>query len=108
MQRAVLNIDGPREVEAAGELGYPSASGLGRRRAVLPVGSVKRFGFDVVVRQKRRSAGDTRGNRRDNSGMTKVSGDQPFEFGDELPHAVGRKTQREQFDGDHAIEHLRG
>ena len=103
MQRAVLNIDGPRKVEAAGELGYHEASGLGRRRAVLSDGGVKRFGFDVFVSQKRRTAGDTGSNRRDNSRMAEIGCDEPLELGHQAPDAIGREIQLKELDSEHAI-----
>ena len=103
MQRAVLDVHRGGKIEAAGKLGDHAARRVGGGRPVFPEGAVERFRLDVLVREKRRRAGDTGGNRRDDARMTEVSRDQPLEVGHQLPRAIGRKVRRKQLDGQNAV-----
>ena len=64
-----------------------------RRRAALADHDVERLRRDVVLREIRGDAFDTRGPRRGNDGMVEFRRDQLFEFADELVHALGRQDR---------------
>ena len=73
------------------------------RQGAVSERDVERLGGEVVEGKIRVHALDAGGYRRDDGRMRYGGRDEPFEFGDELMHALGWQVELEKFDGDKPI-----
>ena len=100
MENAVIDSDGRREVERAGQLRGQAERVGGPHRSVLSDRDVERLGDDVVLRKIRGHAVYPGRDRCHNRRMRQRGRNQPFEFSDQLVNALGREVELKQLDGD--------
>ncbi len=91
------------EVDRGGQLRRDTQCVGGGRRPVFPDDKVHRFGCDVVLREKRRHAGDAGRQRRSHRRMRQLRGDESFESRDELMNFFRREIEVEELHRDQAL-----
>jgi len=103
MKRPVSDVHRGREVERSCDL-CRHANGLGgHRRAVIPDKDVNRLGDDEVLCEIRGDAADARGEGRRDARMREVGVNQRLQLSHQPAHAIGRKIELEELDGNQLV-----
>ena len=64
---------------------------------------IERIGGDEILREIRRGLDDAGGDRRGDGRVCEIGGDQTFELGDELVHALGGQVEAEELHRDELV-----